>query len=71
MDYEILLLFSEAATLNSRPEIVGPSEPATLAASRQPCMYDQKLIKEFKMFQTREVLIQRIDELVINLSEIS
>ena len=37
VDDELLLLLGEVAALDARPEVVGPPQPAALAAPHQPC----------------------------------
>jgi len=37
VDDELLLLVGEVAALDARAEVVGPPEPAALAAPHQPC----------------------------------
>jgi len=39
VDDELLFLVAEVAALDARAEIVGPPEPAALAASHQPYIY--------------------------------
>jgi hypothetical protein len=39
VDDELLLLVGEVAALDSRPEVVGPPQPAALAAPHQPCTH--------------------------------
>ena len=67
VDDELLLLIIEVASLDPRPEVVGPPKPAALAAPHQPCTTPTKPVNwilqlQFTRTQDAEPSIDRSGE---------